>query len=547
MDIEHPQSDRLATPRQATTLQPASGVSITLATQDLVAKQNPPAPAETTIATRYTGDNRIDALLGGAENRFNNGSAPGTPVTVTYSFLQNKPDSYTGEDADGWKPFTDEQMAATRAILSQLQQQLNITFQEVNDAAGYLRFSNNTQKDSAGYALYPNATGGDKDSDVWIAQGYTIGLTQGSYAWKTLVHELGHAVGLQHPGNYNAGENANTAAVGNFLGVNEDAFFDSIMSYRGSAQDIYETWFMPYDMLALRYMYGTKAYQTGDNVYKFTDASGQQVQDIVDDGGNDTLDFSALTVAVRADMRPGAYSHVGVTVTGAEALANLTMAFDATIENVIGTRSGDILIGNAAKNLVTGGQGNDTLDGGAGVDTAAYAGAKSGYTLTKSANGFTVADTKGTDGTDSLFNMERLRFTDETLAFDLGVSDPAGETILMMAATLGPLFPRDKGWAGKFLGFFDTGASLADGANLLIAVGIMSALAGGTDNKALVNWVYNNVYGALPDAATLASLLAPLDAHTVTQAQWMAQMAASTQNQTHAGLTGYQQGGLEFI
>jgi hypothetical protein len=547
MFFEHDGPGRGVAARLATTALSANGISITLPTIDLVAKQDPPAAANTVIAFPYSGDNRIDALLGGAANRFNANSPPGTPVTVTYSFLQTKPDSYTGDDANQWQPFTEEQKAATRTILNQLSQEINVTFQEVSDASGYIRFSDNKQVDSAGYALYPNATGTDKDSDVWIALGYTSDQTPGSYSWKTLVHELGHALGLQHPGNYNAGENADPAAVGNFLGVNEDAFFNSIMSYRGSAQGINETWFMPYDMLALRYMYGTKAYHTGDDVYKFTDASGQQVQDIVDDGGTDTLDFSALSIAVRADMRPGAYSHVGLTASGDPALANVSIAFDATIENAVGTKFNDTIIGNAANNVITGGAGNDTIDGGAGVDTSVYAGAKANYTITKTASGFTVADNQGGDGTDMLANIERLRFSDETLAYDLGVSDPAGEAILMMAATLGPVFPRDKGWAGKFVGFFNSGATLADGANLLVAVGIMSALAGGTDNKSFVNFVYNNVYGSLPDAATLASLVAPLDAHTTTQAAWMAQMAASQQNQTHVNLAGFVQSGFEYV
>jgi hypothetical protein len=27
----------------------------------------------------------------------------------------------------------------------------------------------------------------------------------GSYNWSTIIHETGHALGLKHPGNYNAG------------------------------------------------------------------------------------------------------------------------------------------------------------------------------------------------------------------------------------------------------------------------------------------------------------------------------------------------------
>ncbi len=44
--------------------------------------------------------------------------------------------------------------------------------------------------------------------------------------------------------------------MGNFLSANEDAYFSSIISYRQSAQSINNVSFMPYDLLALRYLYG---------------------------------------------------------------------------------------------------------------------------------------------------------------------------------------------------------------------------------------------------------------------------------------------------
>jgi len=148
------------------------------------------------------------------------------------------PTSYAGEDALEWTPFSAEQQAATRAILALLQQQINVTFVEVPDSAtdfGIMRFSNNRQATSSGYALMPNTNGMDTDSDTWIALGYDVGLAVGSYNWMTLVHEIGHAIGLNHPGNYNAGEPRSGADIGNFLSVSEDGFFNSIMSYRHSA------------------------------------------------------------------------------------------------------------------------------------------------------------------------------------------------------------------------------------------------------------------------------------------------------------------------
>ena len=60
-----------------------------------------------------------------------------------------------------------------------------------------------SQASSAGYARYPN-----EGSQVFIANnqaGYGSAWDEGSYSWQTLLHETAHALGLKHPGNYNAG------------------------------------------------------------------------------------------------------------------------------------------------------------------------------------------------------------------------------------------------------------------------------------------------------------------------------------------------------
>ena len=79
----------------------------------------------------------------------------------------------------------------------------------------------------------------------------------------------------------------------------------------------------------------------------------------------------------------------------------------------------DRLFGGAGNDTLVGGPGNDSLDGGTGIDTAVYAGAHDGYAI--SFNGrtgvTTVRDLSGSEGTDSLVSIERLKFADGT--FDL--------------------------------------------------------------------------------------------------------------------------------
>ena len=534
------------------TMQTSSPLAGTIPTSTLVQPQQPAAPDTTVIAKVISGDNRIDPLIDDASFRFNEGSPLATPVTVTFSFPSVLPSSYTGEEALGWKPFTDVQKAATRDILGLLQKQVRITFTEVAESpnsSGTMRFGNNTQTVSAGYAFLPNSTQSDRDSDTWIAIAPDEPAI-GNYAWLTLVHEIGHAIGLNHPGNYNAGESQVPDAVGNFLSANEDAYFNSIMSYRQSAQSINNVSFMPYDLLTLRYLYGQTDFAVGDNTYAYTDASGMMVSNIVDDGGTDTLDFSALSVAVDVDLTPGAYSSVGTIASGANALANLTTSFDAIIEKATGTTLSDTLLGNAANNTFTGGGGDDAINGAAGTDTAVYAGARTAFNVSAAAGKVTVNGSTGTEGIDTLTSVERLQFlgSGNKLAFDLATSDPAGKATLFIGM-LAPTLISNPSIVGTIVGIFDQGISLLDVCQLTLNAGLVTSITGSNSNAALATMVFKNVIGSDPSAAIVETLVSYMDgrAASVSQAAFMAAVAGLDANQSHIGLVGLQQNGLEFV
>jgi hypothetical protein len=530
----------------------ASALATTLPTASLVKDQQPPAPATTVIAKVITGDNRMDPLIDDASYRFNDGSPVATAVTVTFSFPTVMPSTYTGEDALDWKPFSAVQQAATREILALLQQQTKITFQEVTESAtlsGTMRFCNNTQTTSAGYALLPNSTKTDRDADTWMASGANTPVVIGDYTWQTLVHEIGHAVGLNHPGNYNAGESKNADAVGNFLSANEDAFFNSIMSYRQSAQDINAIWFMPYDMLTLRYLYGKSDYGMGDTAYTYTDAVGTYVTNIVDDGGVDTLNFSAVTAGVVLNLTPGAYSSVGKLASGANALANLTTALDATIEKAIGTAVADTMLGNAANNSFTGGGGDDALDGAAGADTAVYSGARASYTVTRGAGNITVTGGAGTEGTDTLTNIERLQFSDTKLGLDSAAGEVSGNAYLLCGAVLGStLLTVKKDVIGAVVDLMDQGFSfqVLSGAVMRLT-SVWDILAGGHSSTQIATYLLNTVNKAPFDQATLDGAVAALNSETgAAQGTFLYNLAASAANQTQVNLVGVAATGIEF-
>ena len=78
----------------------------------------------------------------------------------------------------------------------------------------------------------------------------------------------------------------------------------------------------------------------------------------------------------------------------------------------------DLLNGRLGNDTLTGGTGNDKLDGGDGVDIASYAKAASAYKLDLGANKVSLTDPSGSEGTDTLINIERLQFADKTIRID---------------------------------------------------------------------------------------------------------------------------------
>jgi Ca2+-binding RTX toxin-like protein len=232
---------------------------------------------------------------------------------------------------------------------------------------------------------------------------------------------------------------------------------------------------------------------------------------------------------------------------------NLTLSNAAGNINGTGNTLNNVILGNEGNNVLKGGAGNDSIDGGPGIDTAQYSGNMADYLITlgpTTADNTTLTDRRPieyNDATDTIVNIERLQFADKTVAIDMGVNQSGGRAVLTMGALLGPAFTTDKTWAGLFLRYFDSGATVLDGANLLVTAGILQGFAGGTDNTALVKFYYTNVWGSAPDAATLAAQVASLDNHSLSQAQWFANLATSAQNQVHVQLTGLASNGWQYL
>jgi len=103
-------------------------------------------------------------------------------------------------------------------------------------------------------------------------------------------------------------------------------------------------------------------------------------------------------VLFRSDLTPGTLSDVG------GGRANLAVAVDTWLENLVGGGGDDHLAGNERANVLTGGPGADRLDGGAGRDTVAVATAEARW-LIDLATGTAANRDRG--DVDRLISIER--------------------------------------------------------------------------------------------------------------------------------------------
>lgn len=356
-----------------------------------------------------TGNRNVDAILIGSKWGTQN---------LTFSFPESGSNyNGSGYDTNGVSQYQLElgsmQQAAARAAFAQISAATGLTFTEITETDtvhANIRISQTGDSDVASaYGGFPSDTRGVA-GDIWFGrnnQPYYDMATQGTWGFATMMHEIGHTMGLKH-----GHQDYTNSDLSFYFGTSprfgtqsltpdRDGQAWSLMTYTpapftnsnfaGEKVNQPQT-YMQYDLAALQYMYGANyTANATDTVYSWSTTTGEMfvngvgqgapagnkiLMTIWDGGGTDTLDLGNYADGVTVDLRPGAFStfdqdqlanHLAYQNLTALAPGNVAMSLlynndgRSLIENAKGGVGNDIFVGNVANNLLDGGAGSDTV------------------------------------------------------------------------------------------------------------------------------------------------------------------------------------------
>lgn len=335
--------------------------------------------------------------------------------SFTYKqFLASYPnyssDIYTSltSGAGNW---TSTQKANISALTTVFSQFANLTFSKVTDYSGKTPAYVGSKSDiNISFIYRPDGSYSGESAistDSFFGYSYSRGdivlndaqwgasnttLESGSFGFATLMHEIGHSLGLAHPhtsasnGSYVISTDySQTKTIGfsnlGFVtasGSNMNKEYFSVMSYvmvTGGSYAVLTP--MILDVIALQTAYGEGLGTSSAEDTEITPGSAYY-RTYFDKGGNDSV--------ILTNYESGAYLHLGTSIKGASHLVGVSMStsdanttfaggdpsslrwFYGEFENAIGSASDDLIIGNIYANTIEGGSGNDDISGAEGND-----------------------------------------------------------------------------------------------------------------------------------------------------------------------------------
>lgn len=338
--------------------------------------QNPLTP--TVIDVPLSGDARVDAIS------HDTAFAPDTDGITRLSFSiagENStfPGGFTSSGIDfipGFTPVPTRVADFLRAGVQAVGEIANIQFNEVDDEDdqfGVVRILSSTVTAPPGGVAFLPFSNEISGNILILDREIQRNQLSPTFLNALVLHELGHALGLVHPG---ANETILPDAMNGFEFTIMEAQFASAFFPEASFADLHPTSFGYFDILALQHIYGANTEPTTSNTTYSFDLGERHFTTIYDLGGNDTISITGTGRDVDINLTPGSFINVGtvinyfdddrIVVGTRENTVYLTP--ETIIENVSTAGGNDRLIGNEVNNRLVGNDGNDTIDGAEGSD-----------------------------------------------------------------------------------------------------------------------------------------------------------------------------------
>jgi hypothetical protein len=192
---------------------------------------------------------------------------------------------------------------------------------------------------------------------------------------------------------------------------------------------------------------------------------------------------------------------------------------------------------------------NDLVTGLSGINTVVYTGLLSQYSIGNNGQIQVQDSVAGRDGIDTLVNIERIKFSDRSVAFDLNPSFTADVTgnAGVVAKILGAVFGADSiaahpDFVGIGLGFADAAMSYPN----LMLLALNAKLGTGFTNEQEIQLLYTNLFAHAASATDIAFWNGTISSGQYTQAT-LAEMAADTAtNAANIGLVGLATTGVQY-
>lgn len=502
-------------------------------------------------------------------------------TTIYYTFSVTS-GTETGVSRPGLQAFNETQKTAAREILAHAANVTGITFVETSEREGNFADIHFASYDILGrrtignawtYGSYTTPDSGELVSSytpsVYVYLDNREFLVEnvsphaGNQGYEVLLHEIGHALGLKHP-----------FEDGVILSTSLDNSSHTVMSYTHLPGTPYYSTFQEIDLAALAYLYGGdglggdwgvgaagRYYQGTASNDTFTAGAGRHTWVGLD--GADAVNYPAaiggvmfsrtadsewlkITGSGLDDWVAASIEQLGFSSGTTLPVSLLIAALGTSGQRLFaGTSAGDGVAGTGGNDLFyVGDAGNDVFDGGGGIDTALLGLNRAQAQIQHAGAGYQLTSTYGSD---TLNSIERLRFSDKNIAFDL--DGAAGNTAKLMGAIFGRTYvtasdnPANAAIVGAGLDLFDSGRTMEQVAELALASGL---LPGGRTHTNVVNQLFNNVAGRLPSSAEQSPYVTWLDTGAYTQAS-LAVFAAETElNTTNINLVGLAGTGIEY-